>query len=66
MAEEADGVMVEVLFEYKDSRKELSVIPTEVCETIAQELKGLGIEGSVVVSFSGGSGDFLLQKYSSK
>ena len=53
---------VEVLFEYKDSKKELFILPAEACEIIAQELE----LGDVAVSFSRGDGDFLLQKYSAK
>ena len=63
---------IEVLFEYKESRRQLCITRSEVCEAIEKELKSLGIQDDLVVSLSGsdekesvkGSPIFLVQKWS--
>ena len=65
---------VEVLFEYKDSKRKLTLIPEQVCETITEELANrFGIKNVVVylskplssnASFNPPE-QFLLQKWSS-
>ena len=43
---------IEVLFEYKESRRQLCITRSEVCEAIEKELKSLGIQDDLVVSLS--------------
>ena len=57
---------LELLLEYGGSRKQLTVTPSALCETVSKELSGLGVEGSPVVCFSGKEGDFLLQRWSER
>ena len=40
---------VEVLLEYKESRRQLSAIPSKICDLVSVELGRLGIEGAKVI-----------------
>ena len=39
---------VEVLFEYRESKRQLKISPSSICEILAQELSRFGKEGTVV------------------
>ena len=63
----------DVLFEYKESRRQLSVAPSDVCEVNSGELVSLGKEGSIVELSRGQSSKasqnphvYILQRWSSK
>ena len=40
---------VDILFEYKESRRQLSVVPNDICQVIRQELSTLGLKEVVVI-----------------
>ena len=65
--------VVEVLFEYKGSRRELLHPVSTLCDRIEQELEGLGVAGATVTLCAGSSQTddddsprFFLQRWSSK
>lgn len=53
-----DTSSVDVLFEHGGSRRQLSVVPSELCEEVSKI-----VANDCDVCFSGGEGDFLLQKW---
>ena len=61
---------LEVLFEYKGSRKELLLPVSTVCDRIEQELQGLGVSGATVTLSPGlakaQDNSFFLQRWCSK
>ena len=68
-----DSPAVEVLFEYKGSRKELILPVSTLCDRVEQELEGLGVSGATVTVSPGSAQTeddnartFFLQRWSSK
>ena len=60
-----------VLLEYKESRRQLSAIPSKICDLVSVELGRLGIEGAKVILAKAkfvtmDNSILLLQKWSSK
>ena len=48
MEQEQGLSVVDVLFEFKESRRQLTAAPSDVCEIICGELASLGKEDSIV------------------
>ena len=72
-AEKMEQETLEVLFEFKESRRQLSIVPSDVCKVVSGELASLGKEDSVVELSRGQSSKasqnphvYLLQRWSSK
>ena len=60
-------MQVEVLFEFRGSKKELLFSPLDACSCIEQEIRNMGCPGAIVSLSSGAtnSGDhFFLQRWS--
>ena len=62
---------VDILFEYKESRRQLSVVPNDICQLIRHELSTLGLKEGMVIELRGQSSNstqncqvYLLQKWS--
>ena len=56
---------VQVLFEYKDSRRQLTLLPTAVCEVIGEEMVKFGYVTPIVklsTSESSHADEYLLQR----
>ena len=70
---EQEQGLLDVLFEFKESRRQLSVAPCDVCEIVSGELNSLGKEGSIVELSRGQSSKasynphvYILQRWSPK
>ena len=61
---------MEVLLQFREFKRPLSIIPSEACKTIAGELRSMGVEDAVVTVASDDrkveKGTFLLQKWSTR
>lgn len=61
---------LEVLFEFNEFKRPLSLAPSEVCQIISRELGRMGVEDAVVTVAGEQKklvkGVFLLQKWSSR
>lgn len=69
-AEMAEGLRLEVLLQFREFKRPLTIIPSEACRTIASELRSMGVEGAMVTVASDDrkveKGTFLLQKWSTR
>ena len=61
------------VLEFKESQRQLSIVPSDICEVVSEELASLGKEGSIVELSRGQSSKasqnphvYFLQRWSSK
>ncbi len=64
-----ERLQVEVLFEFREYKRPLSIIPSDACMTIAGELRRMGVDDAVVTVTVAGKvekGNYLLKKWSTR